>query len=119
MELLIRKTSPRGFLKLICFSDLCKKKRREKQTVNMPRQSFDIRQDEQLSIEIRKYTCRFDNSNAGYKEKDRVEYAWTEIDNSLGTEEGITLCYDLFSFYFMIMITDITDIFQFPKFTSA
>ena len=28
------------------------------------------------------------------------------------------LPYD-FSFYFMIMITDITDIFQFPKFTSG
>ena len=80
----------------------------------MPRQSFDIREDKQLSIEIRKYPCLFAKSNAGYKEKDRVENVWKEIDNSLGL-----LCYDCFNFYFMIMITDVTDTFQFPKFTSA
>ena len=48
-----------------------------------------------------------------------IENSWKEIDNSLGTEGGITLCYDYFNFYFMIMITYITDIFQFPKFTSG
>ena len=80
MELFIRKTSPRGFLKQVRFSNLCKEKRRAKQTVNMPRQFFDIREDEQLSIEIRKYPCLFDKSNVGYKEN-RVENAWTEIDN--------------------------------------
>ena len=47
----------------------------------MPRQYFDIRQDEQLSINIRKYPCPFNISNAGYKEKDRVENAWTEIND--------------------------------------
>ena len=31
----------------------------EKQTVNMPRQYFDIREDEQLFIKIRKYPCLF------------------------------------------------------------
>ena len=54
----------------------------------MSRQFFDISEDEQLSIEIRKYPCIFDKSNVGYKEKDRVENAWKEID------------------YFMILITD-------------
>ena len=57
------------------------KERREKQTVNMPRQYFDIREDEQLSIKIRKYLCLFDISNAGYKEKDRVENTWKEIND--------------------------------------
>ena len=38
MELFIRKTSPCGFLKQVRFSNLCKEKRRAKQTVNMPRQ---------------------------------------------------------------------------------
>ena len=85
----------------------------------MPRRFFDIREDGRLSIEIRKYPCLFGKSNAGYKKKDRVGNAWEEIDNSLGTEEGLTLCYDYFNFYFMIIITDITDIFQFPKFTSG
>ena len=44
----------------------------------MPRQSFDIRKDEQLFIEIRKHPCLLDKSNAGYKEKDRVENTWKE-----------------------------------------
>ena len=83
----------------------------------MPAQYFDIREDEQLSIEIRKYACLFDKSNAGYKAKDRIENAWKEIDNSLGIEESITLFYDYFNFYFMIMTTDITDIFQFQNST--
>ena len=58
----------------------------------------------------------FDQSNGGYKQKYCVKNAWKEIDNSLGIEEGITLCYDYFNVYFMIMIMDI---FQFPKFTSG
>ena len=66
----------------------------------MPRQSFDIRKDKQLFLEIRKYPCLFDKSNAGYKEKNGVENAWKEFDNSLETEEGITLCYDYFNFLF-------------------
>ena len=35
----------------------------------MPRQSFDVTEGEQLSIEIRKYPCLFDKSNAGYQKK--------------------------------------------------
>ena len=85
----------------------------------MPRQSFDIREDKQLFLDIREYPCLFDKSNGGYKEKNMVENAWKEFDNSLETEEGITLCYDYFNFYSMIMITDITDTFQSPKFTSG
>lgn len=67
-----------------------KERRREKHCKDsiMPRQSFDIREDEQLSIEIRRYPCLYDKSNAGYKEKDRAENAWKEIDISLGIEEG-------------------------------
>ena len=44
-------------------------------------QYFDIREDEQLFIKIRKYPCLFNISNAGYKEKDRVENAWEEIND--------------------------------------
>ena len=32
-------------------------------------------------------------------------------------DNKVSPCYDYFNFYFMIMITDITDMFQFPKFT--
>ena len=65
MDSFIRKTSPRGFLKQVCFSNFRKEKRREKQTVNMSRQYFDIREDEQVSIKIRRYPCLFNISNAG------------------------------------------------------
>ena len=52
----------------------------------MPRQSFSIREDEQLSIEIRKCPSLFDKSKAGYKEKDQVKIAWKEINTLLGIE---------------------------------
>ena len=35
----------------------------------MPQQSFDIREDEQLSIEIKKYPYLFDKSIAGTRKK--------------------------------------------------
>ena len=47
----------------------------------MPRQYFDIREDEQLSIKVRKYHSLFNISNAGYKEKDRVKNAWKKIND--------------------------------------
>ena len=47
----------------------------------MPWQCFDIREDEQLPIKIRKYPCLFNISNAGYKEEDRVENARKEIND--------------------------------------
>ena len=47
----------------------------------MPRQYFNIKEDEQLSIKIRKYSCLFNISNAGYKQKDRVESAWKETND--------------------------------------
>ena len=68
----------------------------------MPRQYFDIREDEKLSIKIRKYPCLFNISNAGYKEKDRFENAWKEINDQLGIEEGIPLCYKKVSPYFIL-----------------
>ena len=74
MELFIRKTSPRGFLKYVCFSNFRKEKKRKKRAVNIPRQYFDTREAEQFSVKIRKYPCL-----SGYKEKDRVEDAWKEI----------------------------------------
>ena len=42
----------------------------------MPRQYFDIREDEQLSIRLESILV----SNAGCKEKDRVGNAWKEIN---------------------------------------
>ena len=68
----------------------------------MPRQYFDIREDEQLSIKVRKYPCPFNISNAGYKEKDRVVNAWKEINDKLGNEEGIALCSEKVLPYFML-----------------
>ena len=47
----------------------------------MPRQSFDNREDEQLSIEVRKYPAFFVKSNAWYQENGLVENAWKKIDD--------------------------------------
>ena len=47
----------------------------------MIRQYFDIREAEQLSIKITKYSCLFNISNGGHKEKDRVGNAWKEIND--------------------------------------
>ena len=119
MEVFIRKTSPRGFLKKVCFSNLCKEKRREKQNVNMPRQSFDIRENEQFSIEIKKCPCLFDKSNAEYKEKIRSKMHGKKLIIHWKLKKVLPYVMIITNFYFMIVITDITDIFQFPKFTSG
>ena len=42
----------------------------------MPREYFDIREDEQFSIKIKEYPCLLI-----CKEKDRVESAWKLINN--------------------------------------
>ena len=47
----------------------------------MTRQYFNIREDEQLFIKIRNYPCFCNISNAGCKEKDRVENAWKESND--------------------------------------
>ena len=47
----------------------------------MPKQYFNVREDEELSIKIRKYPCIFNISNAGYKKIDPVENAWKEIND--------------------------------------
>ena len=60
----------------------------------MPRQYFDIREDEKLSIKIRKYPCLFNISSAGYKEKDQIGNAWKEINDQLGIEEDIVSSYE-------------------------
>ena len=52
IELFIRKTSPHGFLRQVCFPNFRKEKRREKQTVNMPRQYFDIREDNSFPFRL-------------------------------------------------------------------
>ena len=47
----------------------------------MPTQYYDVGEDDQLYIKIRKYPSLFNILNAGYKEKDRVKNAWTEIND--------------------------------------
>ena len=69
----------------------------------MPRHYFDIGEDEQLSIKIRKYLFLFYISNTGYEEKDRAENAWKEIKDSLGIE-GIASCYENVLPYFMLSL---------------
>ena len=48
----------------------------------------NLKEEERLAEEIRKFPCLYDKSNEGYKEKDRKKNAWREVENTLGHEEG-------------------------------
>ena len=49
----------------------------------------NIKEDELLAEEVRKYPCLYDNSLPTYKEKDRKANAWRAVETELGLEEGI------------------------------
>ena len=49
----------------------------------------NLKEEERLTEEIRKFPCLYDKSNEGYKEKDREKNAWREVENPLGFEEGM------------------------------
>jgi len=54
-----------------------------------------IKEDEDLSEEVRKYPCLYDKSDSGYKERDRVRNAWRAVESELGYEEGLYFYYFL------------------------
>ena len=49
----------------------------------------NIKEDELLAEEVRKYPCLYDKSLPTYKEKDRKANAWRAVETELGLEEGI------------------------------
>ena len=46
----------------------------------------DLKEDESLAEE--KHRCLYDKSCVEYREKDRTENSWKEVDEELGYEEG-------------------------------
>ena len=44
----------------------------------------NLKEEERLAEEIRKFPCLYDKSNEGYKEKDRKKNTWREVENTLG-----------------------------------
>lgn len=54
----------------------------------MPKPTFDLQDEERLSIEVHKYKCLYDKMSKGYKEKDRVINAWNAVEAALELAEG-------------------------------
>ena len=49
----------------------------------MPKPTFDLQENERLSIEVNKYKCLCDKTSKGFKEKDRVINAWNAVEAAL------------------------------------
>ena len=49
-----------------------------------------IKAEEALASVVEKYPCLYNKADPGYKEKDRWQNAWVEIENILGLERGRT-----------------------------
>lgn len=54
----------------------------------MPKLTFDLQDDELLSVEIQKYRCLYDKTSEGYKERDRVINAWNAVEAALELDTG-------------------------------
>ena len=48
----------------------------------------NLKEEEKLAEEIRKFPCLYHKGKEGYKEKDRNKNAWREVENTLAYEEG-------------------------------
>ena len=48
----------------------------------------NLREEERLAKEVRKFPCLYDKGNEDYKEKDRKKNAWLAVENALGYDEG-------------------------------
>ena len=55
-------------------------------------QSVDLREDEELAVEVRKYPVLYDKSLPQYKEKIPKANAWRKIEAALGLERGKLIC---------------------------
>ena len=49
----------------------------------------NLKEEERLAEEIRKFPCLYGKSHKEYKEKDRGKNVWHEVKNALGYEEGM------------------------------
>ena len=51
---------------------------------------INLKAEEALASAVEKYPCLYNKADLGYKEKDRLQNAWVEIENTLGLERGKT-----------------------------
>ena len=49
-----------------------------------------LKAEEPLASAVEKYPCLYNKADPGYKEKDRRQNAWVEIENIVGLERGKT-----------------------------
>ena len=49
-----------------------------------------LKAEEALASAVGKYPCLYNKADPGYKEQDRLQNAWVEIENTLGLERGKT-----------------------------
>ena len=50
----------------------------------------DLKAEEALASAVEKYPCQYNKADPSYKEKDRRQNTWVEIENTLGLERGKT-----------------------------
>ena len=82
---LVKAFTINSYSEVVC----CVKLRVSKMISERRRSTRTIKDDEHLAEEVRKYTCLYDKTDKGYKEKERVTEAWKAIEETLGYEEGI------------------------------
>ena len=69
--------------------DCCERLSFQYKSRNMVKTSeSNLREEERLAKEVRKFPCLYDKGNEDYKEKDRKKNAWLAVENALGYDEG-------------------------------
>ena len=48
----------------------------------MGKQKVNMREEEELAIEVRKYVCLYDKSSPTYKDKRAKENAWSRVEEA-------------------------------------
>lgn len=54
----------------------------------MGKQKINMRDEEELAREVRKYVCLYDKRLPSYKDKRVKANAWLEVERALGLKEG-------------------------------
>ena len=54
----------------------------------MGRSKVNYDEDKSLAVEVKTFLCLYDKNCPSYKDKQAKANAWSEVDKSLGLEEG-------------------------------
>ena len=58
----------------------------------MGRQTINIQEEEDLTLEVKKFLCLYDKRCVLYKDKRAKANAWRKVEESLGLEDGKHIC---------------------------